>query len=248
MNIWITGASTGIGKSVALKLAKKTHKIFITARSENNLYDISETAKSFDGKIIPMQGDVTDKKRMADIVEDIETNHGALDMVILNAGTYTPDELEKFTLEIFEKHHDLNVRGVMYALYPALQKFKARKKGHIAIVGSVAGFRGLPRSISYGSSKAALINMAEALYIECKPYNIKVQIVNPGFVKTPLTDKNDFDMPMLMDVDDASDAFIKGLESNRFEINFPWLFCHIKKTIDLLPNRIYLWLMGMVKP
>ena len=128
-----------------------------------------------------------------------------------------------------------------------MKSFLERGKGHVAIVASVAGFRGLPKSVSYGPTKAALINLAEALYAELNPKGIKVQVINPGFIKTPLTDKNDFEMPMLMPVEDAAKALIKGLDSNAFEIFFPWPFVVLVKLIDMLPNKLYLWLVSKLE-
>lgn len=241
--IWITGASSGIGHATALRLAKDGHIVFATARSQDKLKELKNKSKNWTGQIIPMAGDVTDPDKMADIVSRIETDHGPLDMVLLNAGTYIPEKLEDITIDSFSQQWDVNLNGVKNCLFPALEKFLERKKGHIAITASVAGFRGLPRSLAYGSSKAALINLAEALYMECKPKGIKVQVINPGFVKTPLTDQNRFKMPMRMAVEDAADALVKGLYSDQFEIVFPRTFVMIKKMIDLLPNKVYLWLI-----
>ncbi|HRQ59982.1 MAG TPA: SDR family NAD(P)-dependent oxidoreductase [Alphaproteobacteria bacterium] len=247
-NIWITGASTGIGAAVALRLAQLGHRVAITARSEDKLAALSENLSAFKGQIFPYPGDVTDAKAMTKLVAQIEAEMGHLDMAILNAGAHFPDKSKQFSAELCRKTFDLNVQGVANCLEPILDRFRPRKAGHIAIVASVAGFRGLPSSLTYGPSKAALINMAEALAIECKPMDIKVQVVNPGFVKTPLTDKNDFPMPMLMDVNDAARAMADGLFSNRFEINFPRSLCYLKKAIDMLPNRAYLWVMRSVLP
>lgn len=245
-NIWITGASSGIGAATALRLAQDGHRVYVTARSEDDLKALEKKSGALSGHIIAKPGDVTDVKKMEALVAEIEKDV-PLDLAIFNAGTYKPDPVESFSLDNFKMHYELNVYGTANALKPVLDKFLNRRAGQICIVGSVAGYRGLPRSIGYGSSKAALINMAEALNIECRGYGVKVQVANPGFVRTPLTDKNDFDMPMLMEVEDAADAFVKGLYSNQFEITFPWLFCRIKRTIDLLPNRLYLWLIGKGK-
>lgn len=242
--VWITGASTGIGAETALRLAQRGYRVAVTARSADKLEALSANLSAFKGKIFPYPGDVTDEAQMVRIVEKIEKDHGSIDIALLNAGSFFPDHADQFTARNCRKTFDLNVQGVANCLEPLLKKFIPRKAGHIAIVASVAGFRGLPRSLSYGPSKAALINMAEALYIECKPLGIKVQLVNPGFVRTPLTDKNDFTMPMLMEVEDAADALVRGLESSRFEISFPRVFVLIAKAIGLLPNKIYLWLLG----
>ncbi|MEM7650767.1 MAG: SDR family NAD(P)-dependent oxidoreductase [Pseudomonadota bacterium] len=246
-NVWITGASSGIGAETALQMAAKGWHILVSARSEDKLIDLAKKSESMKGKITPAPCDVTDPEAITKTFETLEKDHGPIDMVLLNAGTYYPDTSEDFTAESFRKTFDINVNGVANCLEPVLKTFIKRKKGHIAIVASVAGFRGLPKSLSYGPTKAALINLAEALYMECKPHGVKVQVVNPGFVRTPLTDKNDFEMPMLMEVEDAAEVLIKGLESNQFEIVFPWLFVYLTKFVGLLPNKAYLWLVGKIK-
>ena len=245
--VFITGASTGIGAETALVLASQGMHILVTARSQDKLKALAKKAENLEGQIIAAPGDVTQSEQISALYETLEKEHGSIDMVLLNAGTYFPDTSEDFTAENFRKTFDINVNGVANCLEPALKSMRRRKNGHIAIVASVAGYRGLPKSLSYGPSKAALINMAEALYVECKPLSIKVQIVNPGFVKTPLTDKNDFDMPMLMPVEDAAQALAKGLASGRFEIVFPWLFAFLIKLVGLLPGKAYLWLVGKLK-
>lgn len=239
--VWITGASTGIGAALAEEMAQRGYHVAITARSSEKLDSV---VKSAPNNIYAYPGDITDAQAMEALVESIEDDLGKVDIAVLNAGSYVRDTAKTFSLESFEFQIGLNVIGTAKSLAPVLKRFVKRKAGHIAIVASVAGFRGLPGSLSYGPSKAAMINMAEALYMECKPYDVKVQLANPGFVKTPLTDKNEFDMPMLMPVDKAAKAFADGLESHKFEITFPWLFVFLKKIIDLLPNKIYLWLIG----
>lgn len=244
--VWITGASTGIGAETAIQLAAKGYNVMASARSADKLTALEEGAKDLEGSIHAYPCDVTDEKAIATTLSEIEKTHGPIDIAILNAGTYLPDTAQSFTFANFQKQYEINVFGVAKCIEPLLKTFIARKKGHIAITASVAGFRGLPRSISYGSGKAALINMAEALYLEAKPHGIKVQVITPGFVRTPLTDKNDFTMPMLMEVDDAAQALIAGLESERFEITFPWLFSFLTKLVGLLPDKAYFWVIEKV--
>jgi short-subunit dehydrogenase len=243
--VWITGASSGIGKSLAELMARDGYKVAMTARSDDALNAMADGERLFAYK-----GDVTDGKAMAAICAKIIKDHGTLDIAVLNAGTYLPDGMEDFSAAQLAKQYNINVNGTANCLEPVLKYFKEKKSGHVAIVASVAGYRGLPRSVSYGSTKAALINMAESLAAECKASfpAVKVQIVNPGFVKTPLTDANDFDMPMLMDVDKAAIAFLKGLKSSRFEVTFPWAFAFMTKlTGRILPNGLYIWLVSRLK-
>lgn len=246
--VWITGASSGIGAETARQMARKGWNVAVSARSEDKLKALVKEAESYPGEIHSYPGDVTNANIMHNIVNAIEKDHGEIDIALLNAGTYFGESGADFSAESFKKTFDINVNGIANCLEPLLKNFRKRgpgkEKGHVAIVASVAGYRGLPQSVAYGPTKAALINMTEALYMDCKPQGIKVQLVCPGFVRTPLTDKNKFPMPMLMEVEDAAAALIKGLESNQFEITFPWAFALILKTLGLLPNKAYLWLVS----
>ena len=206
--VWIVGASTGIGAETARQMADSGYRVAVSARSEDKLKTLAEV---YPDNIFSYPLDISAVEDVAKTFSAIEKDHGDVDMVIMNAATYDPEELSGFTAAGFKHVFDVNVQGYANVLEPVLLKFKDRKAGHIAIVASCAGYRGLPRSLSYGPSKAALINIAEGLYMECKPLGIKVQVINPGFVRTPLTDKNDFDMPFLMEVGDAAKALIKGL-------------------------------------
>ncbi|MCD8494186.1 MAG: SDR family NAD(P)-dependent oxidoreductase [Alphaproteobacteria bacterium] len=245
---WVTGASTGIGRAAALRLAQQGWDVAATARSEDKLEDLAANLSAFKGRIFPYPGDVTDLAAMRAVVEKIEGDHGPIDLALLNAGGHFPDKPGCFSAEHFRKTFDLNVYGTAHCLEPVWERFRARQSGHVAIVASVAGFRGLPQALSYCPSKAALINLSECLALDGASYGIKVQVINPGFVKTPLTDKNKFPMPMLMDVNAAADVLVKGLSSDRFEINFPWPFVYAVKLMGMLPNRAYLWLMKKMAP
>jgi len=240
---WVTGASSGIGEATVKRLTQEGWHVAVTARSEDKLKKLSEISKFI--SVFP--GDVTDAGHMAAIADQIEETLGPIDLALLNAGTYTPDTLDNFSADNFKKLYEVNVFGTVNCLEPVLNKFKARGKGHVAVVASVAGYRGLPSSLAYGSSKAALINLCEALAAESTGSGIKIQVICPGFVKTPLTDKNEFPMPMLMPVDEAADKLVQGLNSNQFEITFPWLFAFLTKFFGLLPNRAYIWAIGKVK-
>lgn len=238
--VWIVGASSGIGAESALQMAAKGWTVIASARSKDKLDALAQQQKN----IHAVTCDVTDQDSVNSAFSKIQKEHGLPGLVLLNAGTYFSDEEEHFTAAAFKKTFDVNVYGLAHCLEPVLKAFVERGSGHLALVASVAGFRGLPRSLSYGPTKAAMINMAEALYLTYKAQGIKVQVINPGFIKTPLTDKNDFKMPMLMPVDKAVAAMIRGLESNQFEIIFPWPFVVMKKLIDMLPNKAYLWIFG----
>ncbi len=236
---WVTGASTGIGASTALALARDGWDVVLTARSKDKLEQMEKLSSEFKGRLIALPGDVTHKDGMKAAVDTIEKTYGPIDLAILNAGAYIPEDMNRFKSEDFISQIQLNLFGTVFCIEALLPYFINRHAGHIALVASVAGYRGLPRSIGYGASKAALIHLAEALAIMGHKYGIKVQVINPGFVKTPLTDKNDFPMPFLIDSGEAARRIVDGLKSNKFEITFPTRFAYLLKFIGLLPDRMY---------
>lgn len=244
---WITGASSGIGEEVARRLVRRGETVVASARSEDKLTAMAESLGEERGRLVPIPLDVTDPAAVRACADRIAAEIGPIDRVILNAGTYKADNGRDFALDNFKLHYDLNVFGIAHGVDAVLPAMRERRKGHIVVVASVAGYRGLPQSISYSSSKAAAIAMAESLKIELEPFNIKVQVVNPGFVKTPLTDKNDFAMPMLMEVDDAARAFIRGMDEDRFEITFPKPFTFMMNRLRGLPDCVYFAMMRRVR-
>lgn len=239
MNIWITGASTGIGAKLALRYAHDGHTVYASARSTEQLSALNLEAKALAGNIIPIPFDVTITESVQNAIKTLRDSTNQLDLAILNAGYYQPIEFDQLSLEHFEKTYDVNLLGVVRCLIPMLDIFKNQGYGHLAFVSSVSGYRGLPRAAAYGSSKAALINMAESLKPECDANNIKLSLINPGFVKTPLTDLNEFEMPFLIEADVAADRIVKGLASKRFEVTFPRRFTYILKILRILPYSLY---------
>ena len=244
--VWITGASTGIGRALALRLADHGSTVLASARGEDKLAQLAAESEGLSGDIIPVPLDVTDDDQVTSVCSAIIEEHGVPDLCVLNAGTYIPMDGAIFSAEAFAKQIDINWMGVVRVLDAIIPGMVARGSGRIAVVGSVSGYRGLRTASAYGATKAALINMCEALHMELSDHGVKVQIVNPGFIETPLTDKNDFRMPALMPVDKAAKAFHDGLKSNRFEITFPKRFTWTVKFMRLLPYAIYLPLMSWV--
>lgn len=236
--VWITGASTGIGREVAIRLATRGIEVNATARSADKLNALAGEQSG----IIARPADVTDASTIANLVGVITADAEPIDLIILNAGTYTPlDAADGLDPEVFRKTVDVNYLGVVNAISAVLPGMVARRGGHIAIVASVAGYRGLPKAAAYGPTKAALINLAECLKAELEPYGIAVSLINPGFVKTPMTAQNDFPMPFIMEPGDAADRIIEGLEAGRYEIAFPRRFAFILKFLRLLPNTLFFW-------
>ncbi len=239
MNIWITGASSGIGAEVAKLYAQAGHTVFASARNHATLTTMAVASTTFEGEIIAVPLDVTDNDSVKTAFNQIKQHSDQLDLAILNAGYYEPVEFEALALDHFEKTYDVNLLGVVRCLLPLLQYFTKNNKGHIGIVSSVSGFRGLPKAAAYGSSKAALINMAESLKPECNARGIKLSLINPGFVKSKLTERNDFKMPFIMETEDAAKRIVDGLESDSFELTFPKRFTYWLKLFRILPYRLY---------
>lgn len=236
---WVTGASTGLGRETALKLAKRGWRVVATARNKAKLNSLVKEAEGAYGYIIPLAGDVTDKKRMAAIVDEIERDHGGIGLAVLNAGIFEPMEGNELAIETFQSTFDVNLMGTVNCLVPVVNAMSERKRGQIALVSSSAGYGGLPTSAGYGATKAGLINMAESLKFDFDKMGIMIQVITPGFVDTPATQSNSFEMPLLMDVDKAADALIQGLDRGSFMVSFPKGFTYPMRFINLLPYWAY---------
>jgi short-subunit dehydrogenase len=163
---------------------------------------------------------------------------GEVDLVFLCAGTYTRDSATDFDSRLFKRMADVNLIGTAHCLEAVMAKMIGRRRGHIAVVSSVAGYRGLPGGAFYGATKAALTNLCEALYPELESQGVRLSLVSPGFVDTPLTRKNDFPMPFLVSVEEAASTIVDGLKSHRFETVFPWKMALSMKVLRILPHRL----------
>ncbi|MGB7431819.1 MAG: SDR family NAD(P)-dependent oxidoreductase [Ahrensia sp.] len=240
---WITGASAGIGRELALQMARHGYKVVATARGEDKLNSLVEEASGLSGSIASAPCDVTDREAMAAVIESIEASHGPIRLAVFNAGNYWPTAGEALDIDAFRKTYEINMFGVLNGLVPVVEKMKAHGKGQVALVASVSGYTGLPAASAYGASKAAINNMAESLKFDFDKINIRIQVVNPGFIDTPLTEKNDFEMPSLMPVDKAVDRMIDGFERGGFEITFPRRFTYLLKVLRMMPHSLYFWQM-----
>lgn len=237
---WITGASSGIGRELALRLARAGVSVAASARSREALESLAAEAGAAAAPIRPVPLDVKERDAThAAVAHVMRILGGSPDLSVLNAGTYAPMSAADFDSERFRAQVDVNLMGTVHALEALLPGYLDAGRGHIAIVSSVAGYRGLPKAAAYGATKAALINLAESLKFDLDRAGVKLQLVDPGFVKTPLTDKNDFKMPFLMPVERAVDSMIAGLRSDRFEITFPKRFTWQLKALRVLPYRLY---------
>ena len=239
-NIWITGASSGIGKALAIKFAKEGWQVAASARRENLLSEISESNENISA--FPL--DVTNKENCKNVFEEIKNKYQNIDICFFSTGTWDPKKEKDIDIEQMENVMKTNFFGTLNCIKAVEKYFKDKKNGHISIVSSVAGYRGLPNSTGYGASKAALNNLAESLYFDFGRHNVRVSLVSPGFIKTPMTDKNDFKMPFLKTPEFAAKKIYNGLiNGSSFEIDFPKELTLILKLLKILPNRLYLYII-----
>ena len=235
---WITGASSGIGAALARRLAADGWTVAATARDEAALAELATTA-SGPGGVHAMPGDVTDPAAMERLVERIEAELGPLDLAVLNAGVYLPVDGANLDRALFERSIAVNLNGTVNTLIPVVAAMRPRRTGRIAVVSSVAGYRGLPTSAAYGATKAGLINLVESLKFDLDRLGIRVQLVTPGFVDTPATRANPFPMPHLVSVEAAAERIAAGLAGEGFEITFPRRFTFQLKFLRMLPYALY---------
>ena len=239
--IWITGGSTGIGKALALKFANEGWNVAISARRENLLKEIADT----NANISSFPLDVTDKTKCKQVFEEIKNKFENIDICFFSTGTWNPKKEKDIDVEQIEDVFKINFFGTLNSIKAVEEYFKNKKSGKIAIVSSIAGYRGLPNSTGYGPSKSALNNLAESLYFDFGRSNVRVCLVSPGFIKTPMTDKNDFKMPFLKTAEYAADKIYDGLvNKNIFEIHFPKSLTLILKFFSFLPSKLYFGLIG----
>jgi short-subunit dehydrogenase len=237
--IWITGASSGIGKAAAEKFAKEGWKVAVSARRKELL---DELAKDQNIRSFPL--DVTNRDQINKVFNSILNEFGDLDICLFSSGTYEPKDEKNIDPDKIKNVMNVNFLGVIDCVKAVEDFFKNKQSGHISIVSSIAGYRGLPNSSGYGPSKAALTNFSESIYFDFKKYNVKVSVVSPGFIKTPLTNKNEFPMPFLRSPEFAAEKIYNGLmNSNSFEIDFPKQLTFTLKFLRILPYRIYLFLV-----
>ena len=234
--IWITGASSGIGKSLALKFANEGWQVAASARRENLLNQLSESNQN----ISPFPLDVTSRENCEEIFEKIKNKFENIDTCFFSTGTWDPKKEKEIDIDQMKKVMEVNFFGTLNCIKAVEMYFKEKKNGNISIVSSIAGYRGLPNSTGYGASKAALNNLAESLYFDFGRYNVRVSLISPGFIKTPMTDKNQFKMPFLKTPEFAAEKIYNGLiNGSSFEIDFPKELTLILKFLKILPDSVY---------
>ncbi len=237
--VWISGASSGIGRALALKLAGEGYRVAATARNHDGLVDLQAQARGLPGSIAVLDGDVTDPADMEHTVAAIEYQHGTMSMAILNAGIYLPVDGAHLNRADFERSFAVNLSGVVNCLVPAVRHMRAKGQGQIAIVSSASGYGGLPAGAAHGATKAALINMAESLKFDLDGLGIRVQIVNPGLVDTGTAEQRQFPAAALISAQAAAAEIAAGLKSQAFEISFPKGYVYRLKLLKFLPYGLY---------
>lgn len=238
--IWIVGASSGIGAALARQLRGAGAHLALSARREPALREVAGPGD----QVLP--ADVTDIDALESVRDLLIERWGSIDMVVYCAGVYTPMRAWNMDLGVVREALAINLQGVYNLLHAALPLLTREGAGGVCLVASVAGFTGLPKALAYGPAKAAMINLAQILYTDLRPRGVAVYLVNPGFVATRLTAKNDFTMPAVITPEQAAEAIVRGIASGRFEIHFPKRFTCWVKLLALLPDRLRLYLLGKV--
>lgn len=239
--VWLLGASSGIGEATAHALHNLGARVVVSARQEPLLGQF--VAQHAGSRALTL--DVTDAPAVQQAAQTLLAN-GPLDCVLYCVGHYRAMRADGMDLADMKRHMDINYLGALNVLDAVLPAMRAARQGHISLVGSVAGYAGLPNSLAYGPTKAALINLAEALYLDLHPLGIGVSLISPGFVQTPLTANNHFAMPALLTPAQAAEAIVSGWAKGRFEIHFPKRFTLWLKALRMLPYRTQLYLVGKV--
>ena len=244
--IWITGASSGIGKAVAIKFAENGWTVAASARRENLLNELKQINKNIHS--FPL--DVTDIDKCKIVATNIINKFKNIDICLFGTGMHDPKSEKKFNLDKIRQIMEVNYFGTMNSINSIYEYFSEKKNGQISIISSVAGYRGLPAAGAYCASKAALTSFAESLNFDMQMKNVRVSLVSPGFIKTPMTDQNDFPMPMIKSPEFAANEIFKGLTVKKgFEIHFPKAFTYFLKFLQILPSSLYFKLVskGMKK-
>ena len=248
MNTLIIGGTFGIGYELSKIYLKKSKNLIILGRNDEKLDEISKEFSNSQTNVITKKLDVTSieqcKQTLSSIIDELES----LDLIIYSSGFYKPNNTFDVDLDLYRKTIEVNFMGLINVMSVILPFLKQQQKGHIAMISSLAGFFGLPNSSGYGPSKAAMMNYSESIYNDCKKNNIHVSIINPGFIKTRLTEQNKFKMPFLMSAEEAAKIIYNGLEKKKYDITFPFMMSLIFKTLRILPKPVFLFLIKfMVK-
>lgn len=244
-HVWVTGASTGIGRAVTIELARRGARVVASARNESALDTL---VRECGDRVQALPLDVTDRQANRWAAEEISRRMGGLDIAFFNAGTCEYVDVASFDSALFERTIRSNFLSMVYGIEAALPLLRQSPAPQLVGMSSTVAYRGLPRSEAYGASKAAIKNLFESLQIDLAREAFRVSVVCPGFVRTPLTDRNDFPMPFRIEADEAARRIVDGIEAGKPEIQFPRRFSLLFKLMTLLPDRLYIRLCArMVK-
>jgi len=244
--VLITGASSGIGKALAKRLSKEKCRLILTARRIELLEDLQKSLNA-DKDVSILKCDVSNKHEVTEVFKTIKDKFGLIDIAILNAGAGHNMKPEEYNSRYADEIFGANVLGMIYCIEQLLPDLLKRKSGTIVGVSSLADNRGFSGSGFYCASKAAASIYLEGLRVELKPYNIKVITVKPGFVKTPMTDKNNFEMPFIMPVEKAAEIIVDGIQKEKRIIQFPWQMVLLTRLVGLIPGSVYELIAAKVK-
>ncbi|MBL6857812.1 MAG: SDR family NAD(P)-dependent oxidoreductase [Pelagibacteraceae bacterium] len=240
--IWITGASSGIGKALSIKFAQEGWIVAASARREGLLQELNRINKNIHS--FPL--DVTNPEQCKKVFENIIKKFSDIEISIFGTGIHDPNSEKKFNLEKIREIMEVNYFGTLNSINSVYDYYNDKKSGQISVISSVAGYRGLPAAGAYCASKSALTSFTESLRFEMTRKNVRVSLVSPGFIKTPMTDQNDFPMPMIKSPEFAAEQIYIGLtKKTGFEIHFPKTFTYFLKFLRILPNSIYFKLIDL---
>ena len=239
--IWVIGASSGIGQACAKALIASGAKVAISSRRVEQLNQLAGSTSNDQVLVLPV--DVAIALQIAQAHQMILEHWGGLDLLLFVSGMYAPMRADNFDIAIAERTIDTNLLGPMRAVAAVLPTMLQHHAGHIAIVGSVAGYSGLPKALAYGPSKAGIINFCETLYYDLLPQGVSVHMISPGFVATEATAQNDFEMPALMSPEQAAQEILQGIQAGEFDIHFPKRFSGFLKFLRILPYPLYFWIV-----
>jgi len=243
---WVTGGSSGIGRALAMELAARGFTVAVTAREEDPIDSLVDEAKALPGRILSYPCDVTDEKGMAATVEAIEAAAGPIVLAVFNAGTYLAVSGDNLSVRKFRRSFDINAMGIVHGLVPVVARMRQRGRGHVVLVGSISAYFGWPTTAAYGATKAAINLLAQSLKFDLDRMNVRLQVMNPGFVDTPITRKSAFRLPGLISDAEAGRRIWRGIERGGFETTFPRRLVWIVKFLSLLPGPLRHWFISAV--